>query len=132
MQWVASANKKIPTCRLKNYLHKIMYKDRATFKRSVEIITATGATDNGFQTVVENLPCKLSQYKDIYSNKLDRAQNITLDFRLNCDPEIEILEGDLIDVIHEGENFKLIAGTSFNYIDHKEISVRRRKEAAQR
>ena len=109
-----------------------MYRDRATIKRSVEIITATGATDNGFQTVVENLPCKLSQYKDIYSNKLDRAQNITLDFRLNCDPEIEILEGDLIDVIHEGENFKLIAGTSFNYIDHKEISVRRRKEAAQR
>ena len=122
---------KIPTGKLKNYLHKIMYKDRATIKRSVEIITATGATDNGFQTVVENLPCKLSQYKDIYSNKLDRAQNITLDFRLNCDPEIEILEGDLIDVIHEGEKFKLIAGTSFNYIDHKEISVRRRKEAAQ-
>ena len=108
-----------------------MYKDRATVKRSVEIITATGATDNGFQTVIENLPFKLSQYKDIYSSKFDRAQNITLDFRLNCDPEIEILEGDLIDVMHEGEKFKLIAGTSFNYIDHKEISVRRRKEAAQ-
>lgn len=123
---------KIPTGKLKNYLHKIMYKDRATIKRSVEIITATGATDNGFQIVIENLPCKLSQYKDIYSNKLDRAQNIKLDFRLNCDPEIEILEGDLIDVMHEGENFRLIAGTSFNYIDHKEISVRRRKEAAQR
>lgn len=123
---------KIPTGKLKNYLHKIMYKDRATIKRSVEIITATGATDNGFQTIFENLPCKLSQYKDISSNKTDRAQNISLDFRLNCDPEVKILEGDLIDVIHEGEIFKLIAGTSFNYIDHKEISVRRRKEAAQR
>ena len=122
---------KIPTGKLKNYLHKIMYKDRATIKRSVEIITATGATDNGFQTVNENLPCKLSQYKDINSSKFDRAQSIDVDFRLNCDPEIEILEGDLIDVMHEGEKFKLIAGTSFNYIDHKEISVRRRKEAAQ-
>ena len=69
-----------------------MYRDRATVKRNVEIITATGATDNGFQTVIENLPCKLSQYKDIYSNKLYRAQNIN--------SKIEILEGDLIDVVH--------------------------------
>lgn len=123
---------KIPVKKLKGYLHQIMYKDVATVKRSVELITSTGATDYDFQTVVENLPCKLSKYKEIESNQNDRAQDIKVDFRLNCDPEIEILEGDLIDVIHKGETFKLIAGTPFNYIDHKAINVRRRKEAEQR
>lgn len=110
-----------------------MYKDVATVYRSVKVIEeGTGATDYEVQAVIKELPCKLSQYKDIYANQDDRVQGVDLDFRLTCDPEIVIEESDVVDVIHEGELFKLVAGTSFNYVTHKEISMRRRKEAMQR
>ena len=123
---------KIPIERLKQSLHEIMYKDVATVYRSMKIVEEdTGATDYEFKAVIENLPCKLSQYKDINANQDDRAQNVNLDFRLTCDPEILIEENDIVEVVHEGETFKLVAGTSFNYITHKEISMRRRREAMQ-
>ena len=122
----------IPVEKLKQHLHKIMYKDIATIYRSTKIIEeGTGATDFEFKAVIENLPCKLSQYKEIQANQDDKAQNVNLDFRLTCDPEILIEEDDVVDVLHEGEIFKLIAGTSFNYVTHKEISMRRRREAMQ-
>ena len=91
---------KIPIERLKQSLHEIMYKDVATVYRSMKIVEEdTGATDYEFQVVIENLPCKLSQYKDINANQDDRAQNVNSDFK--------------------GETFKLVVGTSFNYITHK-------------
>ena len=124
---------KIPVERLKQSLHEIMYKDVATIYRSMKVIEeGTGATDFEFQAVIENLPCKLSQYKEIRANQDDRAQSVNLDFRLTCDPEIVIEEDDIVDVVHEGETFKLVAGTSFNYITHKEISMQRRREAMQK
>ena len=123
---------RIPVNRLRRHLHQIMYKDTAKVYRSVEVTEeATGATDYEFQVVIEDLPCKLSQYKDLRADQDDRAQGINLDFRLTCDPEVVIEEDDVVDVVHEGETFKLVAGTSFNYITHKEISMRRQREAMQ-
>ena len=124
----------IPVNKLRGLLHKIMYKDVATIYRSVKVKDEkTGVSDFTFQLVYEELPCKLSQYgKELSAHRDDRAQHITEDLRLTCDPEIEILENDVADVIHEGETFKLVAGTSFNYPTHKEISMRRRKEAKQK
>lgn len=123
----------LPVTKLKALLHKIMYKDVATIYRSTEVTEEeTGASDYEFQAVYEKLPCKLSQYgKELSAHRDDRAHHITQDLRLTCDPEIEIQENDVVDVLHEGEMFKLIAGTSFNYPTHKEISMRRRKEAEQ-
>lgn len=123
---------KIPIKYLRGLLLAIMYKDVATIYRSVDVKEDTGASDYEFQAVYENLPCKLSQYgKELSAHRDDRAQHITQNLRLTCDPEIEIQENDVVDVLHEGETFKLIAGTSFNYLTHKEISMRRRKEAEQ-
>lgn len=122
----------IPVKYLQKLLHKIMYNDVATVSRSVDVEEDTGASDYEFQPVYENLPCKLSQYgKELSAHRDDRAQHITVDLRLTCDPDIEIQENDIVDVIHEGETFKLVAGTSFNYPTHKEISLRRRREAVQ-
>ena len=124
----------IPVKELQKILHKIMYKDIATISRSVRTKNPrTGATEFEFQPVYEDLPCKLSQYgKELSAHRDDRAQHITIDLRLTCDPDVEIQENDVVDVLHEGETFKLIAGTSFNYPTHKEISLRRRREAGQK
>lgn len=123
----------IPVKYLRGLLLAIMYKDVANIYRSVKVKDEeTGVSGFDFQVVYENLPCKLSQYrKELSAHRDDRAQHITQDLRLTCDPEIEIQENDIVDVLHEGETFKLVAGTSFNYPTHKEISMRRRKEAKQ-
>ena len=84
------------------------------------------------ELIYEEIPCKLSQYRDLKADRDDRAQDIEIDFRLTCDPEIVIEENDIVDVIHEGETYKQVAGNSFNYVTHKEISMRRRREAMQR
>ena len=119
--------------RLKALLHRIMYKDRATVYRAVAV--EDGYIDRvgeDFEIVYENIPCKLSQYgKQLSAHRDDRSQQVTIDLRLTCAPEYEILEDDVVEVQHQGEFFKLWAGTSFNYPTHKEISVRRRKEAGQ-
>lgn len=124
---------KIPVKYLQGLLHEIMYNDVASISRGVEVEeNGTGASDYEFQIVYENLPCKLSQYgKELSAHRDDRAQHITEDLRMTCDPDVEIQENDVIDILHEGETFKLVAGTSFNYPTHKEISLRRRREAVQ-
>ena len=110
-----------------------MYRDTATVRRDAQVQEDwTGATRYSYQVIYENLPCKLSQIKDLQAERNERAQEIKTDFRLNCDPDIVIEENDVVDVTHEGEFFKLIAGTSFNYQTHKEINMYRRREAMQR
>ena len=54
---------------------------------------------------------------------------MNLDFRLTCDPEIILEEDDIVDVVHEGETFKLVVGTSFNYITNKVKRTRSEKYA---
>lgn len=118
---------------LKQLLHKIMYHDRATVYRAVPVEDGyIDSTAEDFEIVYKNIPCKLSQYgKALTAHRDDRTQQVTIDLRLTCDPEYKILEDDVVEVQHQGEIFKLWAGTSFNYPTHKEISVRRRREAGQ-
>lgn len=115
----------------KQFLIRYMYKDRATVFRAVENRSGW-KNERTFEPIYEDVPCHLAQYgKELSAHRDDRAQLITEDLRLNCDPEYEILENDVLEVTHRGQIFKLIAGTAFNYPTHKEISVRRRKEARQ-
>lgn len=69
--------------------------------------------------------------KDISAHRDDKSQKLTEDLRLTCDSEIEILPNDFLKVQHQSQEFELVAGVAFNYPTHKEISVRRRKEAGQ-
>ena len=120
--------------RLKRLLAHFMYKDRANVYRAVTNKTGwKSANDRAFETIYENIPCHLAQYgKELSAHRDDRAQIITEDLRLDCDPDIEILENDVIEVHRRNEVFTLIAGTVFKYDTHVELSVRRRKEAAQK
>ena len=117
---------------LKRILNEIMYQDRAMIKRSEAVIDdETGESEYQLLTIYDQVPCKLSQYKELAGHKDDRAGIITLDLRLTCDPEYRIEEGDIVEIYHCGEFQRLIAGTSFNYPTHKEISLRRRRENEQ-
>lgn len=119
--------------KLKQLLQQYMYKDRATVYRALQNKNGWGADSNKiFDTIYENIPCHLCQYgKELSASRDDRAQTITEDLRLDYSPEYEILENDVIDVKRGNTTFKLVAGTEFFYPTHKELSVRRRKEARQ-
>ena len=118
---------------LRGLLHKYMYRDTATVLRGVKVqIGKTDDFDVEWQTIYADIPCKLSQYgKSLTASRNDRAQDLHIDLRLTCEPEIDIRPNDYLTVHHRGQTFELIAGTPFNYATHKEISVRRRKEAGQ-
>lgn len=118
---------------LRGLLHKFMYHDTANVYRAVK--TQVGKTDDfetSWELVIADLPGKLSQYgKTLYAHRDDRSQKLTTDLRWCCDPDIEIKPNDLLNVQHQGQLWELVAGEEFNYPTHKEISVRRRKEAGQ-
>ena len=118
---------------LKNILHKVMYKDTAdVYRAKLEKVGRTDDYSRNFELIHEKIPCKLSQYgKDISAHRDDKSQKLTEDLRLTCDSEIEILPNDFLKVQHQSQEFELVAGVAFNYPTHKEISVRRRKEAGQ-
>ena len=118
---------------LKSLLHQHMYHDTATVLRGVKVqIGKTDDFDVEWQTIYADIPCKLSQYgKQLSAHRDDRAQHLTTDLRLACDPDIEIRPNDFVRVAHQGQVWELVAGEEFNYPTHKEISVRRRKEAGQ-
>lgn len=115
-------------------LNRFMYNDRATVSRSVK--TKIGKSDDftsEYRCVYEDVPCHLAQYgKELSAHRDDTTQKITEDLRLTYDPEYEILENDVVDVEHHGQQFRLFAGTAFKYPTHVELSLRRRKEARQR
>ena len=117
----------------KKLLNQFVYKDRANVYRAITNKTGwKSANDRAFETIYQNIPCHLAQYShELSAHRDDRAQNITEDLRLDCDPDIEILENDVVEVQRGRQIFKLVAGTAFNYPTHKEISLRRRKEARQ-
>jgi hypothetical protein len=110
-----------------------MYHDRANVYRAEKV--KNGKTDDyerQFKLIYEKMPCHLAQYgKELSAHRDDSTQNITEDLRLSYSPEYEILENDVLEVQHQGQIFKLIAGTTFKYATHVELSARRRKEAKQ-
>ena len=108
---------------LKNILHKVMYKDTAdVYRAKLEKVGRTDDYSRNFELIHEKIPC---------AHRDDKSQKLTEDLRLTCDSEIEILPNDFLKVQHQSQEFELVAGVAFNYPTHKEISVRRRKEAGQ-
>lgn len=110
-------------------LHAIMYKDTCNVYRAK--IIQIGRTDDyttEFELVYEGIPCKLSQSheRSTFHND-DVSQKDTLNYVLYYLPEYQILENDLVEV--RGQKF--FAGSEFEYPSHKELQLKRRKEARQ-
>lgn len=115
---------------LQSLLRRFMYHDTATVMRQMATVDDEGADDYDVQVIYEDIPCKLSQYgKDISTAVTDRQADISMDFRLTCDPSYDIKPNDIIRVQHEGQEFLLNAAMPFKYKTHLEISLRRKDEA---
>lgn len=116
---------------MRNILQKYMYHDTAEVLRSVKV--QDGYVDDfEWQTLYEGIACHLAQYgKTLYAHRDDRSQKLTADLRLCCAPDVDIRANDVVRVERGGQTWELVAGEAFRYPTHKEISLRRRKEAGQ-
>ena len=114
---------------LKNNLSKIMYKDVAKISRA-KLIQTDYSDDytTEYELVYESVPCKLSQSHERSTfHRDDVSQKETLNYILYYSPEYQILENDSVEV--RGQKF--FAGSEFEYFSHKELQLKRRKEARQ-
>ena len=116
---------------LRSLLDKYIYHDTFDIKRQVRI-TDGYVDDFEQETVYSNVKGVLHQYgKTLFSHRDDVSQKLTADLRLCCRPDVDIRPNDYVIVTHCGQTWELVAGESFRYVSHQEISCRRRKEAGQ-
>lgn len=102
-----------------------MYTDRATIKRNVEIEAPNKATRSQLQQVYADQPCRLSQ-KQLASNGQTEAQNeIRYETKLFITPDLDIRQGDVIEVVRGTRTIIGKAGEPFPYSTHQELTLLR-------
>lgn len=118
---------------LRGLLHKYFYRDTCTVRRAV--LTSIGKTDDyttEFETVYENIPVHFAQYGvKSTGHRDDRAMSLTENYRVNIDPDYDVKENDVVEVVHHGQEFKLFVVKIFKYDWHCELDCKRRKEGGQ-
>jgi len=106
-----------------------MYEDSATIKRYVEVEKPWGETKLEEVIVSEGQPCRVSQ-KALGPNGQTEAQNnISYETKLFIAPEVDIKQGDVIEVARGDVTRSYTAGEPFPYPTHQEISLQRKDYA---
>ncbi|NGP59989.1 ABC transporter ATP-binding protein [Paenibacillus thiaminolyticus] len=106
-----------------------MYEDRATISRYGKGKKPNGETKQGLLPVYENQPCRISQ-KALAVNGQREAQNvISYETKLFIAPELEILQGDTVEVTRGRITTTYTAGEPFPYPTHQEVILLRKDKA---
>lgn len=107
-----------------------LYTDTATIYRYKDGRNPESGVDE--QTPIpkfENQRCRLSQRALATVNQTDAQDNIQYETKLFIAPELDIMQGDLIEVTRGTATRKYKAGEPFLYPTHQEISLQRREWA---
>ena len=106
-----------------------LYEDICTISRMVDIEKPSGEKRKALQPAYEDKPCKLSQKALASNGQTEAANNISYETKLFIAPELEIQQGDTIEVTRRGRVMKFVAGEPFVYGSHQEISLQRKGKA---
>lgn len=112
-------------------LSTFMYKDRLAVYRLQKEVADDFSDDYEEKPyiVYKDIPCKLSKHtRSITQEQTARVTSYKLEFTLFLDPDKDIRENDILEIKHQGQIFKLRAGTSFKYSEHQEVNVFDSKE----
>lgn len=112
------------------YRRKIekMYIDRATISRW-EKTKIGGETKTELVNKYTNQPCYLSQRALGANGQTESVNQISYETKLFISPDIEIKQGDIIEVTRDSLMRMYTAGEPFPYGSHQEISIQRREKA---
>lgn len=104
-----------------------MYDDKATISRHVNVKDpVTKKTKQELQPVYEDQPCKLSQLSLPQNGQTEAENDIKYNAKLFIAPELEIMQGDVIEVLRKATGLKesYTAGKPFPpYSSHQEVNL---------
>ncbi len=106
-----------------------LYEDKCTISRMVDVVKPSGEMRKVLQVIHEEKSCKLSQKALSSNGQTEAANNISYETKLFIAPELEIRQGDAVEVTRCGRVLKFIAGEPFVYGSHQEISLQRKGKA---
>lgn len=107
-----------------------LYTDRCTIYRHQQVKDpVTKETRLELQPVYENQPCRISQ-RTLGTNNQSEAENIiAYETKLFIAPELEIRQGDVVEVTRGDVSREYTAGETFLYPTHQEVSLQRKEWA---
>ena len=96
------------------------YFDKCTIKRKEKIKNPnTGVTETVEKIIIENAKCALSK-KDIQTMNSDGVGNLAFSHLLFLNPNINLQEGDMVEVSSMGKISNYLASKPFYYSSHSE------------
>lgn len=107
-----------------------LYEDRATISRHMEYEDpVTRETKQGLQPVYENQPCRISQRALGTNAQTEAVNQIAYETKLFISPDVDIRQGDVIEVTRGSAKRTYTAGEPFLYPTHQEVSLQRKEKA---
>ena len=105
------------------------YFDRCTIKRKVKSKNEnTGVTETVEKIIAENVKCALSK-KDVPVMKLDGVGKLAFSHLLFLNPNIDIQEGDTVEVTTMGKISIYLTSKPFYYSSHSETLLSYKERA---
>lgn len=103
-----------------------MYEDQATIRGFREVTKPNGSTNLAPVVVYENQPCRISQKALGANNQKDAQNNIAYETKLFISPELELHQGDVVEIKRGALSREYTAGEPFVYPTHQEVSLQRK------
>ena len=100
------------------------YFDKCTIKRKEKIKNSnTGVTETKEIIIAEDVKCALSKDNGINSISSDGVGKFTEIYKLFLNPNINLQEGDIVEVVSMGKIYNYLASKPFYYSSHSETSL---------
>ena len=105
------------------------YFDKCTIKRKEKMKNpSTGVTETVEKIICENVKCALSK-NDVQSMQVDGIGKLSYSHTLFLNPNVDVQEGDTVEVISIGKLSIYLASKPFHYSSHSETLLSYKERA---
>ena len=105
------------------------YFDKCTIKRKEKVKNlSTGVTETVEKIIVEDVKCALSK-NDVQSMQVDGIGKLSYSHTLFLNPNVDVQEGDTVEVISIGKLSIYLASKPFYYSSHSETLLSYKERA---
>ena len=105
------------------------YFDKCTIKRKEKMKNpSTGVTETVEKIICENVKCALSK-NDVQAMQVDGMGKLSYSHTLFLNPNVDVQEGDTVEVTSMGKISIYLASKPFYYSSHSETLLRYKKRA---
>ncbi|MEV2911099.1 ABC transporter ATP-binding protein [Paenibacillus larvae] len=103
-----------------------MYEDRATVQRYEDVDKPNGSTKNEPVVIYQDQPCRISQRALGVNSQTDAENKIAYETKLFIAPDLDIRQGDVVEIKRGALSREYTAGEPFLYSTHQEVSLQRK------